>query len=100
MQGQQIGSIGATGLGPSNRTEHLHFGVFRLTNTALAYSHDWKEFFDDDASGYPIHRETTAIDVFGWTPACVDPFGRLTTKGALSIGLFTSYPANLDWLHH
>ena len=99
-QGQLVGQVGATGCGSCH--EHLHFGVFRLTNTATSWRVDWEDLFGTNPSnGNAIHIESTMVDPFGWTDSlCVDPWGRQASKGAMSIYLWDdSYP-ELDWSHH
>ena len=100
-QGQLVGIVGATGTG-SGGTEHLHFGTFRLTNTSTAHRVDWETLFGTDATtGKAIHIQKTAIDPFGWSDSsCVDPWGRQSTQGAMSIFLWDEYYDKLDWSHH
>ena len=94
QQGDLIGSSGNSGCVP----DHLHFSVFRVTNTASSLSEPLK-FTDEgtNPAGLKINAGVLegynfAIDPYGWYPISggPDPWGvNAYPKGALSIRLWT-----------
>ncbi len=89
--------MGATGCGTCQ--EHLHFAVFRLTNTASEWRIEPLDLLED-ASGNQIFQQRTMTDPFGYQPNCADPWGaKFPDKGALSINLWQDTYGYLDWDH-
>lgn len=67
-RGQELGKIGTTGCSGGN---HLHLGVWRLTNLSGHRFHDFRV----QDTGYGVNGIRGIIDPFGWAaPEHIDPW--------------------------